>query len=818
MDIGKLFRREITEEMRESYLDYAMSVIVSRALPDARDGLKPAQRRILYSMFELGLKPNAKFRKSAFIAGDVLGKYHPHGESAVYDTLVRLAQPFSLRYPLIQGQGNFGSLDGDPPAAMRYTEAKLASISEELLADIERDTVEFSPNYDATRREPRVLPAKIPNLLLNGSIGIAVGMATNIPPHNLAEVVDATLYFLSHPEATAEELCEFIKGPDFPTGGMIYDKKALLEAYSSGKGSVVVRGKAEIEEKKGGGSNIVIAEIPYEVNKAELVARIAALVEGKRINGVRDIRDESDREGMRVVVELKQDAYPERVLQQLYRFTDLERAYHFNMLALVDGIQPQVLSLRAIISEYAKHREDVVRRRTVFDLERAKERIHILEGLARALENIDAVIQTIKTADDRQDAKIKLVKKFSLTQVQADAILEMRLSNLAKLERENIIGELKIKRLAAKELDAILGDPKKVSAVVATELEEVKKKYGDPRRTEVHPEQLGEVPEETYIPQEEVIVALSASGYIKRMKPSLIRTQRRGGKGVIGFEVREDEDVLKVVVAANTHDSLLLFSNLGRVFQVRVYEIPETSRMSRGKPVQGFLGLGPNETVSAMLPFPKGRKAKHIAFGTIRGVLKKTALDEFKNISRRGLIVLKIKKDDALMWVELSSGEDDIILVSERGQSVRFPEKQIRSMARTAAGVLCMKLKHGDRLAGMGVIEGGRIPKSEKTEKFVGPRVLVMTKNGYGKQTSAAGYRVQRRGGIGIKTANITEKTGPIIGAKIVVVETELIAASVKGQTIRMDLKSIPVLSRATQGVRVMKLAEGDSLVSIACF
>lgn len=808
--IRKLSKRDITDEMKESYLDYAMSVIVSRALPDVRDGLKPAQRRILYSMYELGLKPNAKFRKSAFIAGDVLGKYHPHGELAVYDTLVRLAQPFSLRYPLIQGQGNFGSLDNDPPAAMRYTEAKLAAISEELLADIDKDTVELASNYDATRREPKVLPAKVPNLLLNGSIGIAVGMATNMPPHNLGEVLDAVLYFLDHPDATAEELCEFIKGPDFPTGGMVYDKKALLEAYSSGRGAVIVRGKVEVEERKAGGLNIVITEVPYEVNKADLLAKIANLAEEKRIDGIRDVRDESDKDGMRAVIELKQDVYPEKVIRELYRFTDLERAFHFNMLALVDGIQPQVLPLQSIISEYAKHRYLVVRRRTSFDLLRAKQRIHILEGLSRALDEIDAVIQTIKAAQDRADAKAKLVRKFSLTEVQADAILEMRLAALSKLERGSILEELKTKLALAKDLEAILEDPKKVTAVIAAELADMKKKYGDPRRTEVHPEPPDEAPEESYIPSEEAIVAISASGYIKRMKPSLIRTQRRGGKGVIGFEFKSEGDVLKFVTAANTHDSLLLFSSSGRVFQTKVYEVPEASRTSRGKPVHGFLGLGENETVNAMISASAVRDSNFVVLATVRGILKRTPFAEFKNIARRGLLVLKIKKNDALAWAGISSGEDDIIFVSKHGQAVRFSEKQIRPMTRLAGGVLGMKLREKDELRGMEIIAKQAGSKS-------GPQsLLVVTENGYGKQTLVKKYRPQKRGGIGVKAVKITEKTGNVVGAKVLTGESELVAGSRAGQTIRIESRSIPELGRQTQGVRIMKLAPGDAIVSIA--
>jgi len=804
MDIGKLQKREITEELRDAYLDYAMSVIVSRALPDVRDGLKPVHRRILYAMHELGLSPGSKFRKSAFVIGDVLGKYHPHGDVAVYDALVRLAQPFSMRYPLIQGQGNFGSLDGDSPAAMRYTETKLAAISTELLEDIDKDTVDFQPNYDASRKEPKVLPAKLPNLLINGSLGIAVGMATNIPPHNLAEVVDATLYLLKKPDASTAELCEFIKGPDFPTGGVIYDRKAIREAYTSGRGTVIIRSKVDVEERKSGWA-IVITEIPYEVNKAELITKIAELAEEKRLEGIKDIRDESDKEGLRIVIDLKHDAYPERVLHNLWKLTDLERAYHFNMVALVDGLQPQLMSLKDMIGYYIEHRKVVIRRRTSFDLERTKERIHILEGLAKALEHIDEVIRMIKTADDRQDAKIKLMKKFTLTDIQSEAILEMKLAQLAKLERNTILKELSEKRIYAKELESILKSPAKVTALIAEELETLKKKYADKRRTQVHPEALGEAREEEFIPEEETIVTLSQSGYIKRMRPVEIRPQRRGGKGVKGIETKTEADVLRQVVASNTRDTLLLFSNFGRVFKLPVYEIPETSRISRGKPVQALLGLAPNEEIRAIVPMEAKKKAAYLILGTVRGIMKRTPLAEFKQISRRGVIALKIRKDDALAWAELSSGSDEIIAISALGQAIRFPETQLRPMARNASGVTAMKLRAGDMLVGMGVI-------SEKNA-----RMLVLTEFGFGKQSALKDYRVQRRGGIGIKTARLNEKTGKIVSAKIVTGEEELIAASRIGQTIRMPLASIRQMGRQTQGVRIMKLEPGDSIASITC-
>lgn len=809
MNIGKLEKREITQEMRESYLDYAMSVIVSRALPDARDGLKPVHRRILYAMHELGLRPGAKFVKSARVVGEVLGKFHPHGDIAVYDALVRLAQPFSLRYPLVSGQGNFGSIDGDAPAAQRYTEVKLAPIAEELLTDIDKNTVDFRANYDGSRQEPTVLPARIPNLLVNGSMGIAVGMATNIPPHNLSEVIDALQHLLKDPKATGEDLTQFIKGPDFPTGGSIFGKKAIVEAYASGKGAVLMRGKAEVEERKGG-FDIVISELPYEVNKAELISKIAELAERKRLEGIRDIRDESDKEGMRVVIELKHEANPRLVLNQLYRFTELEKTFHLNMLALVDGIQPQVLSLKSLLEAYLKHREILVTRRTKHDLEKAQERIHILEGLSRALGQIDAVIKTIKASENRDAAKAALIKKFALSALQAVAILEMKLESLAKLEREKILGELEEKKKLAKELAAILKDPKRVLGVISSELEDLKKRYAEGRRTEVHPAALGEISEEELVSEEEVIVAVSQSNYVKRMTPETFRLQRRGGKGVIGFEAKVGEDALKIVIAASSHDILLFFSNRGRVFQIRAYEIPVGSRISRGKPIQNFLSLLSEEEVTAVIGYNSKKPAQdYLILATKNGILKKTSLEEFKNVRRGGMVAIRLKKDDSLKWVEFSSGKDEIILVSSRGQAIRFPEIQVRPMGRASAGVLGMRLRSADVLVGMGVITG------DQRSKIKDQRLLVVTKNGYGKQTPLASYKIQRRGGIGIKTSRVTEKTGPVIAAKLIADQTELIAVSQKGQAIRMELKTIPVLGRATQGVRLMKLASGDALVAI---
>lgn len=808
MDIGKLFRREITDEMRESYLDYAMSVIVARALPDVRDGLKPVHRRILWTMREEGLTAGAKFRKSATVVGTCLGRYHPHGDIAVYEALVRMAQPFSLRYPLVEGQGNFGSIDGDAPAAMRYTETRLTPLAAELLADIEKDTVDFQQNYDASRQEPKVLPAKAPNLLVNGSVGIAVGMATYIPPHNLTEVVHAAKHFLHHPSATAEELMQFIQGPDFPTGGVIYGKNAVLETYATGRGPITCRGKAEIVERKKGGWDIVVTEIPYEVNKAELISRIAELSEKKKMNGIRDIRDESDKEGLRVVIELKHDAQPERVLNQMFTLTDLEKTFHLNMLALVDGLQPETLSLPEFLEEYVKHRKAVVRRRTTFDLAKAKDRIHILEGLGKALAHIDEVISTIKKSENRDAAKKNLMKKFDLSDRQAEAILAMRLESLARLERERIVEELKEKKKLARELSTILKDPKKVVKVIEDELDEIEKKFGDARRTKIEPMPLGEIHEEELIPEEEAVIALSQANYVKRMAPDAFRLQRRGGRGVIGFEAKEEGDSLRLVLAANTHDTLLLFSNLGRVFEVRAYEIPEGSRVARGKPVESLVNLQQGEEIVAIVNYRgKGPKPKFIVLATKNGIIKKTPFEEFRNVRRSGLRALALKRGDMLRWVNFSSGEDEILLVSSRGQAIRFLEKDIRPMGRVSAGVAGMRLKKEDEVVGMAVVH----PKEKEA------KVLVVTAQGFGKLTPIAEYRLQHRGGTGIKTAKIEAKNGPIISSRLVRNETELIAVSKSGQTIRVPLTSLRTQGRATRGVRVMKLQPGDALVSTTC-
>ena len=816
-DIGTIQKREITEEMRESYLDYAMSVIVSRALPDVRDGLKPVHRRILYAMHEMGLSHTAKYRKSAAVVGDVLGKYHPHGDTAVYDSLVRMAQDFSLRYPLIDGQGNFGSTE-DNAAAMRYTECRMSRIAEEMLRDIDRDTVDFRDNYDATRKEPMVLPAALPNLLLNGSLGIAVGMATNIPPHNLGEVVSALLHLIDHPKSGPDDLAEFIKGPDFPTGGVIFDEREIRSAYASGKGAVLNRGKAEIEESAKSAYRIVITAIPYQVNKAEMIEKMAALVQEKKLEGIRDIRDESDRDGLRIAIDLKQDAQPQKVLNNLYKHTDLEKTFHLNMLALVDGIQPRVLSIKEVLEQFVKHREEVVTRRTRFDLARAKERIHILEGLKKALDHIDQVIATIKKSADREEARANLVKKFDLSEIQATAILEMRLQTLAGLERQKIEDELKEKQTLARSLESLLKDPHKILEVVKKELVEIKDKYGDPRKTAVVKSSPRALSDEDLIPDEEVVIVLTRGGYIKRLKPESWRMQKRGGKGLIGMETKEEDTVERLLVC-NTHASLLFFTDTGKVYQVPAYEVPEGSRTAKGKAIFNFLSLGQQERVTSILAVPKSIKSQptklqapssklYIVMTTKDGIIKKVDAASFENVRRSGLIALTLKAGDVLRWVKITGGKDEIILVTKQAQAIRFREADVRPMGRQAAGVKAIRLKKGDEVVGMDVISY-QLPVTSN-------RLLVVMENGFGKQTPLAQYKRQRRGGSGIKTARVTPKTGAVVSGYIVgAEEEELIAISRKGQVIRTALAAIPSLSRATQGVRIMRMEEGDGVASI---
>jgi len=826
-EIGYIKPREITEEMKESYIDYAMSVIISRALPDVRDGLKPVHRRILYAMDEEGLRHDAKFRKSATVVGAVLGRYHPHGDTSVYDAAMRMAQDFSLRYPLIQGQGNVGSID-DPSeyAAMRYTEMRLSKIGEEMLRDIEKNTVDFTDNYDGTRKEPVVLPSPLPQLLLNGSLGIAVGMATNIPPHNLGEVIDAAIYSLDNSKADTEDLFQFIKGPDFPTGGQIYGKKEIIEVYSQGKGGILTRGKAEVLETKTGKTQIVITEIPFQVQKSSLIEQLAKLVQEKKIQGIKDIRDESDKEGLRIVIDLARDAYPQKVLNQLYKFTDLQRTFYLNMLALVDGIQPRVLSLADLLNYYLAFRKEVIFRRTKYDLEKTEERVHILMGLDKCLGKIDQVIKLIKSSKDRGEAEKRLMRRFKLTKIQANAILETKLSALAKLERKKIEDELKENLEKIKTFKVILKSPQKIKEVVKKELKEMKEKFGDERKTKVFVQKVGEIAVEDLIPEEETIITLTQAGYIKRINPKTYKIQKRGGKGMVGMQTLQD-DIVEHFLSANTHDSLFFFTDSGKVFKTIVYEIPEAARVARGRGLLNFLEISPQEKVLCLISLSKeelginpvrnsiSNGAKYLVMTTQNGIMKKTEISEFENVRRSGLIAISLKKGDLLKAVQKSSGQDEIILVSQKGQAIRFKEKDIRPMGRQAAGIKGMRLKREDKVVGMDVIksqkEEGRRQKAEKQY------LLVVTENGYGKRTDLAEYRLQKRGGTGIKTAKITSKTGSLVFSKLITAEEDLIVISKKGKVIRTKISQIAKLSRVTQGVKIMKLEEGDKVASATC-
>ncbi len=810
-NLGTVEDQPIIDEMRRSYLDYAMSVIVSRALPDVRDGLKPVHRRILYAMWNLGLRPGAKFRKSATVVGEVLGKYHPHGDSAVYESMVRMVQDFSMRYPLVRGQGNFGSMDGDNAAAMRYTEAKLAPISEELLSDIEKKTVNFIPNFDGSQQEPRVLPARLPNLLLNGSMGIAVGMATNIPPHNLREVSAAIVHLIDNPDSTVEDLTQFVKGPDFPTGGVIYDRSEINRAYATGKGGVVMRGVAEVVETKSGGFSIIITEIPFQVNKATLVEKIADLVREKKIEGIRDLRDESDKDGVRVVIELKKDAFPKKILNSLYKQTQLQETFHMNMLALVDGIQPKILNLKSFLEEHIKHRDEVIRRRTEFELEKARDRAHILEGLMIALNNIDAVIKTIKASKDREEAKNNLMKKFKLSDRQAFAIVEMKLGSLANLERLHIENELKEKLAIIKELESILKSKAKILGIVKKELIELTEKFGDERRTAIIEHGIKEFSVEDLVPNEETMVVMTRDGYIKRLTPDTFKVQARGGKGVIGLTTKE-EDMVEFMFTTMAHNDILFFTTRGRVFQLKAYEIPASSRTTKGQAIVNFLQLPSDEKVTSVLPLDKLTKYDYLFFATERGVVKKVPLDEFSKVRRSGLIAIKMRPEDKLIWAKPSSGKDEIQLITAKGQAIRFKESDVRPMGRNASGVMGVRIKKGDCVVGMGVVPSDK----EKVKKY---QVLSVMANGYGKRTALSHYKVQGRGGSGIKTAKVTDKTGQLTNAFVVssdaMSDKDLIIISAKGQVIRLPFKSVNELGRDTQGIRLMRFKEDKD--SVAC-
>lgn len=800
--------QSLTGEMKSSYIDYAMSVITDRALPDVRDGLKPVHRRILYAMHERGLTSSAKFRKSAFVVGEVMGNYHPHGDQAIYDSLANMAQDFSMRYPLIWGQGNFGNIDGDSPAAMRYTEARMARVTSELLRDIEKQTVNYRPNYDGSRKEPTVLPTAVPNLLLNGILGIAVGMATNIPPHNLNEIVEATAHLVEDPEATTEDLLQFIKGPDFPTGGIIYGASDIAHAYIHGRGGVVTRGEAEIIEEKAGTSKIVITSIPYRVNKASLIESIANLYQEKKLEGIKDIRDESAKD-IRIVVDLKSGAYPQNVLNFLYKHTQLETTFHFNMVGLVDGV-PQTLSLKTCLEEFIKHRKEVIRRRTEFDLAKAKAREHILIGLKKALDHIDAIIKLIKASKDTPTAHANLMKEFKFSDLQAAAILDMRLQKLAGLERKKIEDELKAVQAFIKECEDILKNSKRVIQIIKDELSEVKAKYGDERRTRVVKHGAKNFSIEDIIPDQESVLVLTSGGYIKRTDPEEYRKQKRGGVGVMDLNTKE-EDFITHFITASTHSDLLFFTDKGKAYQIKMYDIPEGKRATRGKSIMNFLSLSSEEKVTSILPMPKEvKKGSELSLLLVTklGTGKKVAAESFHDVRRSGIIAIRLDSGDDLVSASFVEKGDNVMVVASDGQSIRFDEADVREMGRAAGGVRVMKLDKAVQVVGADTIKKG----SNDAE------VLVMSANGYGKKTKLSEYKVQGRGGSGIKTVKVTAKTGELISAKVVNSEVEeAVAISKKSQVIRCGLNEIPTLGRDTQGVRIMKLREGDSLASLIC-
>lgn len=842
-DIGQLKEVEITQEMEKSYLDYAMSVIVQRALPDVRDGLKPVHRRILYAMdHEMNLKSSSKFTKSAKVVGEVMGKFHPHGDMPIYGALVRLAQDFAMRYPLITGQGNFGSIDGDPPAAMRYTEVKLAAIAEELLADLDKETVEMIDNFDQTQKEPVYLPAKLPNLLLMGAEGIAVGMATKIPTHNLGEVIDAVTYMirkgkmaiLTHEErgesqiefrrikldeeepasqsqlrfeseATIEEIMQFIKGPDFPTAGAIFDENEIKETYATGKGRIVIRGKAEIEEGKNGKYQIIISELPYQVNKANLLIKIADLAKEKKIEGIADLRDESDRHGIRIVIELKKDARPKSVLNNLFKKTELQTTFPVNMVALVDGT-PMTLNIKQILTEYVDHRFEIITRRSQFELKEARARAHILEGLLIALDNLDAVINTIRSSKDADEAKNNLMTKFKLSELQAVAILDMQLRKLAALERQKIEDEYKKVKETIDYLLDLLANPPKILDVITNELAEMKAKYGDERRTRIYKKKVEEFSEEDLIPNEEVIITVTATGYIKRVPRSTYRTQRRGGKGVLGMKTKE-EDAIAHILTANTHDYILFFTNKGRVFRIRVWDLPEGSRQAKGQAIINLINIEQGETVQSVLTInDKGvNNQKYLFMATRKGTVKKTALTQYDNVRASGLIAIKLAEGDELVWVKPTSGNDHILLVSHEGKSIRFSENDVRPTARDTMGVMGISLRPGDYVVGMEALKPEYGDLKDKRRKIF-KDILVVMEKGLGKRTDFSEFPLQKRGGMGVKVAEVTPKTGKVVCSQYVDENVEqIVLTSKQAQIIKLPLKNIPRLGRATQGVIMMR-------------
>jgi len=790
--------------MEDSFMKYSMSVIIDRALPDVRDGLKPVHRRIMHTMNRDGLRAGAKFRKSATVVGSVMGDFHPHGDSSIYDAMVRLAQPWALRYPMVEGQGNFGSMDGDPAAAYRYTEARLQKIADEMVADIEKETVDFRDNYDGSKQEPVVLPAKVPNLLLNGQIGIAVGMATNIPPHNLGELVDASIELIDNEHVTIDDLLKHVKGPDFPTGAVVYGGAPMKQAYQTGRGSVMVRAVADIEETKKGRHQIVVTEVPYGVNKATLIEKIAELVKDKKITTISDLRDETARGKVRVVIELKKDSYPKKVLNQLYKLTALQTSFHYNMLALIDGIQPRILGLHEMLSEFIKHRQSVVRRRTEFELRKAKERAHILEGYKIALDHIDEVIKTIRASKTTEIAEAALVAKFKLSEIQAKAILAMQLRRLTGLERDAIENELNELLKLIEKLEGILADEKEILKVIKTELLEMKEKYGDERRSQIINHELGKFSDEELIPEEESVILLTTENYIKRTLVSEYRRQNRGGKGKRGMTTKE-EDVIDQLVPASTHDYLLFFTNKGRIFRLKAYEVPAASLAAKGVAAVNLLQLQPEEKITSIIRHAKDANDEGYLFmATIKGTVKKTPLKDYANIRTNGLIAIKLDDGDELRWIKKTTGENDVIVSTSAGQAVRFNETETRPMGRTARGVRGVRLRPNDRVVGMDIV-------NNDDEKL-----LVISVNGYGKMTKVSNFPSHKRGGVGIKAGVVTAKTGPIIAVRTLEAEaSEVLMISDKGQTIRVSLKDIPTLGRTTQGVRVMRLREGDEVSSL---
>lgn len=801
----KILSVDIVGEMQRSYIDYAMSVITDRALPDVRDGLKPVHRRILYSMYENGIVHSSKFRKSATVVGDVLGKYHPHGDISVYFAMVKLAQDFSTRYQLIQGQGNFGSVDGDSPAAMRYTEARMSKIASELLRDIEKNTVEFRPNYDATRKEPTVFPTAVPSLLLNGTLGIAVGMASNIPPHNLNEIIKACLHLIENDDATSEDLAEIVTGPDFPTGGLVFNKADIVHALSTGRGGVVCRGEAEIAEQKNGSYQITITSLPYQVVRSTFVESIAELVQEKKLEGIKGLEDHSAKD-TRVVVTLKSGVNPQKVLNYLYKHTQLQQTFHYNMVALVDGV-PDTLSLKSILNAFIAHRETIVRRRTEFDLQKAKDREHILLGLKKALDHIDKIITLIRASKDAAVAKLNLMKDFKFSDLQATAILEMRLQKLAGLERKAVELELKEKQDFIAEMEALLKSAKKIFGVIAKELQEVMDKYGDERKTKVMNGGTNMISDEDLVPEKETVLVFTAGGYVKRTDPDEYKMQRRGGVGVIDLETKE-EDFVTQLLTTDTHSDLLFFTNKGKAYQIKMYELPEGKRATKGKSIMNYLSLAGDENVTSILAVPKAAKTEKasLMLVTKKGVAKKVSYESFKDVRRSGIIAIRLDAGDELEAVLRVQKGQSVILATSEGQSIRFAESDIREMGRTAGGVRAMKLGKHDKLICADVISS-----EEKTY------MLVMGENGIGKKTAISEYKIQKRGGSGIKTAKVTAKTGKLMVGKIVGDGMELVAMSKKGQVIRVDLNTIPSSGRQTQGVTIMKLRAGDTLASVTC-